>query len=382
MGQDPFGEIPLFKELQRLLAGGGGPINLEIARQVAVSISGPDSGGPDKAIERAFSEAVREAEMLLSGLTRLHLDEPARTTVITRSEWVSSTLTSWNWVFERLASRFTSVLDQPESEGEAAGAMGMMGQVVPLLMGLQVGTLTGHLADDVLSRFDIPIPRDDDRLFLVSKNVEEVATGYGFAVEELVRWLALQEAGRRLLLESRGWTKGYFRSVVGELIDSVEIDMGDIERRMMEVQSQGIEAMQDLAGSGALPVVQTPRHEAALQRYRAFVSVFEGYATHAAMAVAEEWLSTAGKVNEGMLRRAASPSQGKAALQNVLGLSFDRSMTAAGTTFCAAVAQLRGIPALNQVWLAPDNLPTPDEIRDPFAWMERVLDAPSDPELA
>lgn len=379
MGQDPFGEIPLFKELQRLLAGGSGPINLEIARQVATSIAGPDAARPNRDIERTFSEAVREAEMLLSGFTRLGLDEPARTTVITRSEWVSGTLTAWSWVFERLATRFTSVLDQPESEG--AGAIGMIGQVVPLLMGLQVGTLTGHLADDVLSRFDIPIPRDDERLFLVAKNVEEVAAGYGFAVDELVKWLALQEAGRRLLLESRSWTKGYFRSVVGELIDSVEIDMSDIERRMMEVQSQGIEAMQDLAGSGALPVVQTPRHQAALQRYRAFVSVFEGYATHAAMAVAAEWLATAGKVNEGMLRRAASPSQGKAALQNVLGLSFDRSMTAAGTTFCAAVSKLRGLSALNQVWLAPDNLPTPEEIRDPFAWMERVLDASSDPEL-
>lgn len=382
MGQDPFGEIPLFKELHRLLAGGSGPINREIARQVAASIAGSGDRTPDPAAERGFAEAVREAEVLLSGYSRLDLEEPAQTDVITRSEWVGKTLEAWNWVFERLASRFTSVLGGAEDQGESPGAeatgLGVLGQIVPLLMGLQVGTLVGHLADDVVSRFDLPIPREDDgRLFLVSQNATEVAAAYGLDQDDFVRWVALQEAGRRLVLESSSWISSYFRSVVAELIDSVEIDTGDIERRMMEVQSQGIEAMQDLAASGALPVVPTERHRSALERYQAFVSLFEGYATHTAIAVGTAWLPGAEKINEGMVRRAASPSDGKAALQKVLGLSFDRSMTAAGATFCAAVVKLKGLPALNQVWMAPDNLPTPDEIRDPFAWIERVLEEPS-----
>jgi uncharacterized protein (DUF2342 family) len=35
--------------------------------------------------------------------------------------------------------------------------------------------------------------------------------------------------------------------------------------------------------------------------------------------------------------------------------------------------KLRGIRSLNSMWEAPDNLPTLEEIRDPFTWMERVL---------
>lgn len=384
MGQDPFGEIPLFKEIQRLLAGGSGPINLEIARQVAGSIAGGGSGASDPEAGRRFSEAVREAEVLLSGYSRLTLDEPAQTTVLTRSEWVTSTLKAWNWVFERLATRFTSVFDQGDEQNGPADVTGagMLGQVVPLLMGLQVGTLVGHLADDILSRFDLPIPRDDDgRLFLVAHNADAVATAYNLEKDDLIKWLALHEAAHRLILENSGWARKYFRSVVAELIDSVEIDVGDIERRMTEMQSQGMEAMQDLAGPGALPVVSTPRHQAALERYRAFVSLFEGYATHASLAVAKEWLDGAEKIHEGMVRRAASPSEGQSALQNTLGLSFDRAMTSAGTTFCNAIVQMKGLPALNQVWMAPDNLPTPDEIRDPFAWIERVLEGPADPEI-
>jgi uncharacterized protein (DUF2342 family) len=43
------------------------------------------------------------------------------------------------------------------------------------------------------------------------------------------------------------------------------------------------------------------------------------------------------------------------------------------------VVKLKGIAALNKVWDAPDNLPSLDEIRDPFAWMERVIDVEGSP---
>jgi uncharacterized protein (DUF2342 family) len=43
-------------------------------------------------------------------------------------------------------------------------------------------------------------------------------------------------------------------------------------------------------------------------------------------------------------------------------------------TFCAAIVKLQGIEKLNLMWAAPDNLPTLDEVRDPFAWIERVLE--------
>jgi uncharacterized protein (DUF2342 family) len=35
--------------------------------------------------------------------------------------------------------------------------------------------------------------------------------------------------------------------------------------------------------------------------------------------------------------------------------------------------RLHGIDALNRVWEAPDNLPALAEIKDPFAWIERVV---------
>ncbi|MGH2777969.1 MAG: zinc-dependent metalloprotease, partial [Actinomycetota bacterium] len=65
---------------------------------------------------------------------------------------------------------------------------------------------------------------------------------------------------------------------------------------------------------------------------------------------------------------------GQAALASILGISFDRALENKGETFCAAVVKLKGLGTLNHVWDAPDNLPSPDEIKDPFQWMERVLE--------
>ena len=52
---------------------------------------------------------------------------------------------------------------------------------------------------------------------------------------------------------------------------------------------------------------------------------------------------------------------------------MDRAWETSGSTFCTAIVRLDGMGALNRVWEAPDNLPLTQEIKDPFAWRERVL---------
>jgi len=372
VSDESFGDIPLFRELQKLLTSGSGPVNLELARQVAGALAseGGAESHPRAALESAFAEDVRTAELYLSGFTRLPVDEPALSSLFTRSEWVSESLTAWGWLFERLASRFTEAFAQQGGEESGAGPAQMLGQVVPLLSGIQVGTLVGQLSRESLGRYDLPIPRDDGgRLFLVQRNAEEVAAEYGLPIDEFVRWIALKEVGLNLVFSSAPWTVRFLRSALGDLIDSVEFDMADMERRLMEMQTEGMEGVRP---DTMLPIVQTERHRAAHTRLRSFITLAEGYASHASAQVGAEILPTWGRIDEAMTRRAATPSDGKAALTALLGLSVDRALVSAGRTFCAAVIDRAGIAVLNEVWAAPDNLPTEAEIKDPFAWMERV----------
>lgn len=382
MSQEPFGDIPLFRELQRLLSSGGGPINRELARQIAGALAADARPDPEPGVEfaRRMSEMVHSSESVLSGFTRLPLEEPLQGRGVTRSWWVTETLDAWRWLLEHLAMRLSNQLGRlgPEvsAEAEESSPMhAMMTQIGPLLMGMQTGTLIGHLAREQIGRYDLPIPRDDDgRLFVVVGNTQRLAADFSLSPEDVEHWVVLQDAARALIVKGTSWVNSYFRSLLHELVDSLEIDAGALESKLMELQGQTLESMQEGLGlQGGLPIVPSDRHRRALDRLQAFVALFEGYAQHAYDQVAEEVLEHRQRIDEVMSRRSASPSDGEEMLSAMLGLAFDRTLERAGETFCAAVVSLQGLQVLNRVWDAPDNLPSLAEIRDPFVWIERVV---------
>lgn len=377
MTSDPFGDVPLFRELQRLLSAGGGPLNLELARQVATALAteGRPDSAPDPGQVRSLTNAAAEAEALAAGYTRLVPAEPVRVAVMGRSAWVAATLGAWRWLLEALAVRLAPA--GPAGAAEQDPMAAALAQVTPLLMGIQAGTLIGHLARETLGRYDLPVPRDDDgRLVFVAPNITAVADDYGFDLTAFHRWLALHDAIRHLIEAAVPWSAQYHRSLLIEVIDSLEIDAGELERRLGDLQARGLEALQQgLAVEDLVPVVPTDRHVGALERLRAFLALVHGYTRHAAQRIAPRLIGDAARIDEGMARHAMTPTEGEALLDALLGISLDRTLENAGRTFCAAVTELRSLTELNRVWEAPDNLPTLAEVRDPFAWMDRVLGA-------
>lgn len=370
----PFGDIPLFRELQKLLSSGGGPVNLEIARQIAGAMSSQGPSYPAAPEDsRYLAEAVRHSEVLIAGYTRLTVDEPIRTTTQTRSVWAASTLEAWRWLLEHQAMRLTSEMGKMGGEAEAQPMQAAMAQLGPLLMGLQAGSLVGQLSLEAVARYDFPIPRDDDGLlFAVTPNAGALCEDYGFDRQDFYRWLAVHEVSRHICVVASPWLDRYHRSLLTEIVDSTEIDVSDLERRIVELQSRGMDALQEGAGeNGMLPIVSTERQKRALDRLHALIALREGYAELAADAVGPSVIDDKSKIDEGIRRRSATPSQGHAMLASLLGISVDRATEVTGRTFCNAVVELRGLPMLNKVWEAPDYLPSLEEIKDPFLWIER-----------
>lgn len=377
MDPEPFGDIPLFREIQRLLASSGaGPLNLEIATQVATAVAteGRTEEPIPSDLRTALNDTIRSSEAVLAGYTRLAFVEPLTGEALTRTAWVTKTLSSWRWLLERLATRFIDA-SSPSGEGEPVDQMTMvMKQVGPLLMGLQIGTLVGQLAREVVSGFDPAIPREgDDSIIIVIPNVRAVAADYDVAAADVVRVVVTQDVARSLVVQRVPWVAPYWRNLMSALVDAIEIDTSELERRLMDLQSQGMEALQEGQMQPTLPLVPTAAHRAALDRVRAFVGLLEGYAAHATAAVGPELLGDVSRVDEAIARHRATASDAKEMLASVLGFAVDRDLATTGTTFCAAVEQLEGLPALHRVWEAPDNLPTYDELKDPFVWIDRVV---------
>lgn len=381
MAQEPFGDIPLFRELQKILSSSEGPVNFEIARQVgnALGTEGLSDTTIPPDVTRSLADAVREAEAPVSGFARKPFELPPQSEPVGRGRWVDSTLKSWRWLLEHMAGHFTSELVRAQPESPEMGGMlaGAMGQIAPLLIGVQAGTLVGHLTRGALARYDYPIPREDEgKVFFVVPNIERVARDYELEIADLFRWMAVHECARHLVMTSAPWVPRYLKSLLVEVVDATEIDTGDLERRLLELQSKGMEGLQeDDQPQSQLPVVSTERHRKALERLNAFTAAFEGYGGHIESAVAGELIDGADRIRESVTRFRASNKEAEALLGSIVGISMDRELETSGMTFCAAVTSLRGLPSLNKVWDAPDNLPTMAEIKDPFAWMERVLDA-------
>lgn len=377
MSPEPFGDIPLFREIQRLLASsGGGPLNLEVAGQVARSVAteGFAESPVGVSTQQTLREAVHEAETLLAGYTRLDLVEPISSDPLTRALWAERTLTAWRWLLERLATRFVDEMGT-QGEDESMQQMSMvMKQVGPLLMGLQAGTLVGHLAREVISGFDPSIPREGETgIVLVVPNISKIAADYGLEVDAVIRWVAFQDVARYIVVQGVAWVAPYRRNLMTALVDAIEVDTAEMQRRLIDLQTQGIEALQEGASVDAsIPIVPTRAHQQALDRLRAFVGLHEGYAARATSATGAQ-ISDDTKIAEVIARQRASSSEAKDLLASVLGFSLDRDLVTTGTTFCAAVEKLEGLPALNRVWEAPDNLPTYAELKDPFVWIDRVL---------
>lgn len=375
---EPWGDIPLFREIQRILASSKGPVNVEMATQVATALATQDGDAPpDPGRARALSDAVRESELVLAGYTRLPVDEPAGVRTVGRADWAKATLSAWSWLFEAVAEKLAGGMGGGEGDEEApAGLAAAMSQVAPLFVGIQVGTLVGQLARDAVGRFDQPIPRDDDgRLLFVDPNVARLAREYDFDEAAFVRWLALGGTARHLVTGRASWISRYWRSLLVEVVDALEIDVSELQSRMTDLQSEGPAALQEGLGAGAaLPLVPTDRHQRALARLRSFLAAFEGYARHATSAVAHALAGPFTQIEEGVARYRLEGNEAETMLKTILGVSLDRELEAAGTTFCAAIVKLKGIATLNEMWAAPDNLPSYEEIKDPFAWIERVAE--------
>src|SRR5918911_5365876 len=58
---DAFSDVPLFREIQRVLLAGSGPINWELARQVGIAMAswGKEDPAPTDEDRRGFEDTVR-----------------------------------------------------------------------------------------------------------------------------------------------------------------------------------------------------------------------------------------------------------------------------------------------------------------------------------
>jgi putative hydrolase len=381
---NPFGDMlrdaPLFQELQRILFSSTGPVNWELARQIAVAsaASAGDDADASEAEARAFEESARVAELQVAAFTGLEAPtDVAVVRAVRRAEWIAANVESLRPLLEpaaeRLGAAVTDAQRQAMPEGAPPMAAQLMGQLSPLLLGAQVGTVLGFLAQHVLGQYDIAVPRaGHGQVLFVAPNVEAFRRDWSLDATEFRTWVALHEVTHRFEF-SRGWALPRFRELLDDFLSTIRVDVEGLQRRLETLDPQDPEAMQQmLEGEEALfGTVLDDEQRIKLGRIQAFMASAEGYADHVMHGVGRTLLATYGQIEEAM-RRYREGEHVDPVFERLLGVEMKREQYALGRRFADTVAAETDEQTLAKMWGAPEALPSLPELEEPTLWLART----------
>jgi putative hydrolase len=363
-------KIPFFAELQKLMSWTGGPVNWDLARQVAIATaSGGDAPVPDAAAAEV-TDAVRLADLWLDPLTTL----PSGVTVPaawSRVAWIEQTIAGWARLVDPVAARVVAAMGDalPEEVRAQAGPMaGMMGQFGGLMFGAQVGQALGTLAAEVVSSTDVGVPLVATAALLPA-NVAAFGEGLEVPAAEVRLYVALREAAHQRLFGHVPWLRQHLVSAVEAYASGIAIDTSALDQAMLSIDPSNPESVQEALGSGFFSVEHTPGQAAALARLETALALVEGWVDDLVGQAAGEHLPNSAALGETMRRRRATGGPAEQTFATLVGLELRPRRLREAATLFRWMREQRGVDGRDAVWAHPDNLPTAEDLADPVEYV-------------
>ena len=380
-GPDAFADVPLLRELQRVLLSGTGPVNWELARQVGIATAswGRDDAEPSEEVRQALEQDVRMAELAVADLTALSPPpEVARVRAVRRAGWVEANVRGLQGLFEPGAERLAKALAEAQRREAPEGGAGMLDQLMermaPLLMGAQVGVVLGTLGQRVLGQYELPMPRTGEpALLFVMPNIETFEREWSLDPVEFRAWVALHETTHAFQL-GQPWVREHFLGLLREVAEAIEFDLSDLERRLEGLDLSDPQRLSEALGQPGdlLGGTLTEEQRLLLRRVQAFMAAAEGHADHAVATVGRRILPSFDRLNEAQLRRHEERSQDDRAVERLLGIDLKLEQYRLGRAFCDRVTELTDARTLARMWEGPEALPSMPELEEPTLWLSRM----------
>jgi putative hydrolase len=411
---DPFGDVPLFREIQRVLAASSGPVNWELARQVAIATASMNQEEPPLIDDdqRGLHDTVRAAELAVADLTLL----PTPTTLadvraVRRGAWVEATIRDLRELIDPVAAKLGSAMghlalgglpgelpdlpqaprlpmgfqppsamerpslggDDPEPGGQTEAVGQMLALLGPLLMGTQVGTVLGALGQEAFGSYDLAVPRPGSELLFVVPNISRFEHEWSIPSKEFRLHVALNEVMHRMEF-SGAWVRPHVLELVRDLVAHAEPDLSGVQRAMEGVDLSNPEALTEALGGMGNLFGDASDHEQRLRiaRLRAFVLAAEGHAEHVMGVLGRKMLPSFDRIEEALARH----REGRAAdqtLERLLGIEVTPEQHRLGVAFADAVVAATDEATLSRMWGSGDSLPSMPELEEPTLWLSRTV---------
>jgi putative hydrolase len=373
---DVLRRVPLFAEISKVLSWTGGPVNWDLARQIAVTMAAGESP-PLPVTETDHTEVaehVRVAELWLTESAAI--PTPAQLTkarAATPVDWAEHATTAFAELVDPVAAKVAKVMNEQTAESDPQAGMlaQAMGQLAPMFMGIQAGTMIGSLAGEVTGSHETGLPTSDDELLLVLSQIDAFARAYGLDERATRQWVAARAAAHRLVFEAFPDVRAQFFARYHNYVASLDVDLAQGIQRLGELDFTNPEKLQEALGDeGLFSHQHSAETTAAGARVGTLLAVVEAYTAEAVASVAER-AGDHGRIAEAYARRATEGGEGRRMLTGFIGLEAPSSQRTADA-FVRAVREQAGWGALVRMWEDPDAFPTDAELTDPAAWIGRV----------
>ena len=368
------GKAPLFAALQQMLSQQSGPVNWDLAKQMAVSALAAAHRAPTPVERSQTAEAIRLADHWLDPVTPL----PSGVTGVeswSRVEWVERTLPAWSQLCDPVASRVVGAMGQmvpDEAAAEAGPLLGMVGQVGGLMFGAQVGQALAKLAGEVLTSTDVGLPLGPAGVAaLLPDNVAAFGQGLERPADEVRLFLALREAAYHRLFQHVPWLRQRLFDAVDAYARGITVDRDAIERAMSEVDPQDPESMQRALQGGMFEPSVTPDQQAALARLETLLALVEGWVDDVVAAAAADRLPGAEALRETLRRRRATGGPAEQTFATLVGLELRPRRLREAATLWRTLREQRGPEGRDELWQHPDLLPSADDLDNPEGFVRR-----------
>jgi putative hydrolase len=378
---DLIGKVPLFAELQKLLSWQGGPVNWDLARQLAVSQLAGGHRSPSPGDRHQVGEAVRLADLWLDPMTTL----PSGVTSVeawSRVDWVERTLPVWSALCDPVAARVVGAMSGAVPEETAAQAGPMLDMLAPvggLMFGAQVGQGLASLSTEVLSSTDVGLPLGPAGVAaLLPENVDAFGAGLERPDEEVRVFLALREAAAHRLFGHVPWLRQRLLDTVDAYARGIAVDSGALERAMGEIDPNDPESLQKALQGGMFEPSVTPEQQATLTRLETLLALVEGWIDDVVSTAAAERLPGANALRETLRRRRATGGPAEQTFATLVGLELRPRRLREAARLWRGLRERRDIEGRDELWRHPDLLPVADDLDDPDAFVQRA-DDPGEP---
>jgi coenzyme F420 biosynthesis associated uncharacterized protein len=258
----------------------------------------------------------------------------------------------------------------------------LLGVMAPMILGMQLGLMVGHLARRALGQYDLPVPRPRssakqraaaDELVVVATNVEQFANDWSLPHDDLRLWVCLDSVAHHAVL-GLPHVRARLDELLSTYVSGFSPDPAALGDRLGSIDPTDQSSWENVFGDpeSFLGTMESDRQRRIKPELEALTSTIEGYIDYTMDEVAGNLIGSYGALSEALRRRRVEANTGDRFVERLFGLEVGQRQYDRGEAFVRGIFERNGRDGLTRLWASAPDLPTPSEVDAPGLWWERI----------